>query len=106
MNIYVGNLAHAATEDQVRDLFSQFGEVKSVKIIKDRFTGQSRGFAFVEMMEAENGAKALEDLNGQEFIGRRLRISEANKRENRPGGGGFNRGGNRGGFQRDHGGRF
>ncbi|MBS3780250.1 MAG: RNA-binding protein [Desulfovermiculus sp.] len=77
--MYVGNLPFSSTEDDLRDLFSQYGEVKSANIIYDRETGRSRGFGFVEM--AEDGAdSAMEALNGNEFGGRTLRVNEARPR--------------------------
>ncbi|MCE3008524.1 MAG: RNA-binding protein [Bacteroidetes bacterium] len=101
MNIYVGNLSHKASEDEVRDLFSAFGQVSSVKIILDRETRQSRGFAFVEMNNESEANSAMEQLNGTEFLGRELRINEARPREDSRsgggGGGGYNRGGGGGG---------
>ena len=81
MNIYVGNLAHASTEDTLRKLFEQFGEVLSIKIITDRLTGKPRGFAFVEMASKEDAGKAIADLNDKEFEGRRLTVNEAKERE-------------------------
>lgn len=79
--LYVGNLPFSATEDGVRELFSQYGEVHSVSIITDRETGRPRGFGFVEM---ENAAEAIGALNGQDFEGRSLTVNEAKAR----GGGG------------------
>ena len=81
MNIYVGNLAHSSTEDTLRGLFEQFGEVLSIKIITDRLTGKPRGFAFVEMASKEDTEKAIAALNDQEFEGRRLTVNEAKERE-------------------------
>lgn len=105
MNIYVGNLAHKATEDEVRELFSAFGDISSVKIILDRETRQPRGFAFVEMENDTEGNQAIDALNGTEFMGRPLKINEARPREAGGGGGGFNRGGGGGGgFNRGGGG--
>lgn len=104
MNIYVGNVAVGVTEDQLRSLFSQYGTVKSVKIIKDKFSGEHRGFAFVEMGTMDEGQQAINALNGTELNGQRLRINEARPREDRPArrpysggghGGGHNGGGNR-----------
>jgi len=77
--MYVGNLPFSSTEDDVRDLFSQYGEVKSVKIIYDRETGRSRGFGFVEMNE-DNANTAMETLNGNMFEGRALKVNEARPR--------------------------
>jgi RNA recognition motif-containing protein len=99
MNIYVGNLAHNVTEEQLRELFAQFGDVTSVKIITDKFTNSPRGFAFVEMPVAAEAQQAMEELNGKDLGGQKLRINEANPRPPRPAGqGGGNRfGGPRGG---------
>jgi len=77
--MYVGNLPFSSTEDDLRDLFSQYGEVKSANIIYDRETGRSRGFGFVEMAE-ESADSAMEALNGNEFGGRTLRVNEARPR--------------------------
>ncbi|MDZ7761166.1 MAG: RNA-binding protein [Desulfovermiculus sp.] len=77
--MYVGNLPFSSTEDDLRDLFSQYGEVKSANIIYDRETGRSRGFGFVEMAE-EGADSAIEALNGNEFGGRTLRVNEARPR--------------------------
>ncbi len=81
-NLYVGNLPWSTTEAQLRDLFAEYGEVSSAKIIEDRETGRSRGFGFVEM---ENGAdQAIESLNGKDFGGRNLKVNVAKpKREAR-----------------------
>lgn len=81
--IYVGNLPYRSGEDDVRDLFSQYGEVISVKLITDRETGRPRGFGFVEM-EDDAALNAIESLDGKEFEGRTLRVNEAKPRENRP----------------------
>ncbi len=81
MNIYVGNLSRTATEASVRSLFSQFGEVSSVKLIKDKFTGNLKGFGFVEMHNANEANAAIAELNGKEFEGQRLRVNEARPRE-------------------------
>jgi len=72
--IYVGNIAWGVTEEQLEDLFAEFGEVQSVKIITDRDTGRSKGFAFVEM---DNADAAIEALNDKDFLGRNLRVNEA-----------------------------
>ncbi|MDO8640229.1 MAG: RNA-binding protein [Nitrosarchaeum sp.] len=79
--VYVGNLTWGATEDDVKDLFSPCGNITSVTIIKDRDTGRSRGFCFVEM---DNIQKAIEELNGREFQGRKLVVNEARERERTP----------------------
>jgi RNA recognition motif-containing protein len=78
MNIYVGNLSRQASENDVRALFASFGEVKSVKIIKDNETGELRGFAFVEMMDG--GSEAINALNAKEFMNRRINVNEAKPR--------------------------
>ncbi|MFO7801295.1 MAG: RNA-binding protein [Desulfovermiculus sp.] len=77
--MYVGNLPFSSTEDDLRDLFSEYGEVKSANIIYDRESGRSRGFGFVEMAE-EGADSAMEALNGNEFGGRTLRVNEARPR--------------------------
>lgn len=88
--IYVGNLPFSATEDEVRERFAEFGEVQAVNLISDRYTGQPRGFGFVEM-EEEGADKAIASLNNTDFGGRTLKVSVA--RERRGGGGGGHRGG-------------
>lgn len=75
--IYVGNMSYRSTEDSLRNLFSQYGEAKSVSIITDRETGQAKGFAFVEMGTNEEADAAIQALNGQVFEGRTLRVNEA-----------------------------
>jgi len=102
MNIYVGNLSFNTTEEQLRQAFESFGEIKSVSIITDKFTGESRGFAFVEMPDKEAAAAAISGLNGQELNGRKLNINEARPRTDRGDRGG--RGGDRGGFRGGRGG--
>ncbi len=84
--LYVGNLAFAATADDLRDLFSEFGDVTSADVITDRDTGRSRGFGFVEM--ADGGDTAIDSLNGKDVQGRPLTVNEAKPREQRRGGGG------------------
>ena len=83
MNIYVGNLPFSAKEDDLRDIFSEYGEVKSAKIITDRETGRSRGFGFIEMSDSD-AKKAIDTLNGAELEGKQLTINEA--RQKREGG--------------------
>ncbi|OHB85719.1 MAG: RNA-binding protein [Planctomycetes bacterium RBG_16_64_12] len=90
-SIYVGNLAHSATEEDLRQVFSQHGEVSSVSIVKDRETGRPRGFAFVEMPNGGEAANAIQQLNLHEIGGRSITVNEARpKRTDRPrrGGGG------------------
>jgi RNA recognition motif-containing protein len=98
MNIYVGNLSHQTAESELRQMFEQFGEVTKVSIITDKFTGQPKGFGFVEMATTEAGQAAITGLNGQEVGGRNLNVSEARPRTDRPGGGSGGGGGRRGGF--------
>jgi RNA recognition motif-containing protein len=94
--LYVGNLSFQTTNQDLQDLFSQAGTVETAQIIEDRDTGQSKGFAFVEMSSDAEAAAAIDQLNGKEVGGRMLKVNEARPRENRSGGGrGF--GGNRGG---------
>ena len=81
--IYVGNLPYSSSEEDVRELFAQYGEVTSVKLINDRETGRPRGFGFVEM-EDSSAESAIEALDGQEFGGRSLKVNEARPREQRP----------------------
>lgn len=85
MNIYVGNLSFSSNDDSVHGLFAEFGEVKSAKVIMDRDTGRSRGFAFVEMPNGDEAQAAISALNGTDFEGRTLRVNEARPRENRGG---------------------
>ena len=108
--LYVGNLPYSATEEELSSIFSQAGTVTSVAIIKDRETGRSKGFAFIEMSNADEAQKAITMLNGRAMGGRDLRVSIARPREEGGGRGGFGgggrggfgggRGGNRGGGQR------
>lgn len=107
MNIYVGNLPHRTTESELREAFEAYGEVNSAAIIKDKFTGDSRGFGFVEMPNRSEAESAINEMNGQDFGGRTLTVNEARPREERSGGNrssfsGGNRGfgGNRGGGSR------
>ena|SRR6185503_15995167 len=95
--LYVGNLAFQTTSQDLQELFGQAGTVESASVIEDRDTGQSKGFAFVEMSTEEEAASAIEQFNGRELAGRQLKVNEARPRENRGGGGGRGFGGNRGG---------
>ncbi len=105
MNIYVGNLSNSATEDDLRQAFEAFGQVSNINIIKDRFSGESRGFGFVEMPTKTEAEAAIEGLNGQEINGRAVNVNEARpKADNRRSGGGGG-GGGRGGRGRTGGGR-
>jgi len=87
-NIYVGNLSFKATEDEIKQAFSQYGKVARVSIIVDRETNRSRGFAFVEMPDSQEAQAAIDGLNNQELAGRRISCNEARPRENQGGGGG------------------
>jgi RNA recognition motif-containing protein len=91
MKVYIGNLSFDATEEQVRQAFEDFGEVKSVNIITDRDSGRPRGFAFVEMGSQEEANAAIAGLNGKEMLGRTLNVNEARQREPRGGGRGGGR---------------
>jgi RNA recognition motif-containing protein len=91
MNIYVGNLSFDAAEEDLKQLFAAFGQVTSVNIIKDQFTGRSRGFAFVEMGNADEAKAAIAGVAGKDFKGRTLNVSEARPRGESGAGGGGNR---------------
>jgi len=95
MNIYVGNLSFDASEEDLQKAFSQFGQVSSATIIRDRYSGQPRGFGFVEMPDQSEARAAIENLNGKELFGRPLNVSEARPRAER--GGSKRQGGRRGG---------
>ena len=113
MNIYVGNIAHGVTEDELKEAFLAYGEVASVTLIKDKFTGEARGFGFVEMPGKMQATTAMRELNGKEIQGRSLIVNEARpQRDKRSGGGGGGDrrhggggGGSRGGFGGGGGGR-
>jgi len=85
-SLYVGNLPYSTTQDQLKDLFSQAGEVASATVITDKFSGRSKGFGFVEMADADGASKAVAELNGYEMDGRSIRVSEARPKEERKGG--------------------
>ena len=106
MNIYVGNLSHDATEDDLRQAFEAFGEVSSVNIIRDKFSGESRGFGFVEMPTKSEADAAIAGLNGQDVKGQTVSVNEARPRPQarRSGGGRGGSGGGRGGSSRGRGG--
>lgn len=98
--LFVGNLSFNTTEEALMAAFQEFGEVLEARLMTERETGRSRGFAFVEMATPEAAAKAIEEMNGAVLDGRPLRVNEAEKRPERPGGGGgggFRGGGGRGG---------
>ena len=96
MNIYVGNLSYDAAEEDVRAAFASFGQISSVAVIKDRMTGRSKGFGFVEMPDSAQAQAAIAGLNGKDLKGRAMNINEARPRES--GGGGMGGGGGRGGM--------
>jgi RNA recognition motif-containing protein len=98
MNIYVGNLASEVTEEDLTTLFSEFGQVKEAKVIKDMFSQESRGFGFVEMPATAEAQKAIEELNTKELKGKAITVNEARPRRERSrrGGGGGGGGQNRG----------
>jgi RNA recognition motif-containing protein len=106
MNIYVGNLSHEASEDDMRQAFEAFGQVTSATIIKDKFSGESRGFGFVEMPTKAEGQAAITGLNGQDLKGRALKVSEARPKNEGGGGGGRDFGDRRGGGGGGRGGRY
>lgn len=110
MNLYVGNLSWTMTEDDLRNLFEQYGTVSSIKIVKDRETGRSKGFGFVEMENDTEAQNALSSLYDKEILGRKIVINEAQERPAKPGGGGgfkkrsFGGGGGGGGYNKGGGG--
>ncbi len=107
MNIFISNLSWGVNDNDLRDLFTEYGEISSAKVITDKMTGRSRGFGFVEMPNEEEAKKAIDELNQAQFDGKVINVNEAKPREDRPSGGfnrggGYNRGGgfNRGGGER------
>ena len=99
MNIYVGNLSYEVTEEDLKEAFEVFGEVETVKVLKDNDTGRSKGFGFVEMSNNADAQSAIDDLNEKEIKGRTIKVNTARPRtENRGGRGGYG-GGRRGGRQ-------
>ena len=97
MNIYVGDLSYDVSTEALRQAFEAYGQVSSANIITDKYSGQPRGFAFVEMPNDTEGQTAIKNLNGKELSGRQIKVSEARPREDR-GGSGRRGGGNRSGF--------
>jgi RNA recognition motif-containing protein len=83
MNLYVGNLSYDVSEENLRQAFEAFGQVSSATIVKDRYSGQPRGFGFVEMPNRDEAQVAMENLNGKEFLGRQINVSEARPRSDR-----------------------
>lgn len=116
MNIYISNLSFDVNDNDLKELFEEYGTVSSAKVISDKFSGRSRGFGFVEMENDEEGQRAIDELNQAEYDGKVINVSVAKPREERPdrkrsfgGGGGGNRGGgdrggNRGGYGGNRGG--
>jgi RNA recognition motif-containing protein len=105
MNIYVGNIAYEVTEEDLKTAFEVFGVVETVKVLKDNYTGRSKGFGFVEMSNNADAQSAIDDLNDKELKGRALKVNTARPRtENRGGRGGF--GGGRSGGREGGGRRF
>jgi len=98
MNIYVGNLSFSVTETDLREAFAAYGQVATASIIKDKFSGESRGFGFVEMPTKEEAEKAITALNGKDLKGRTMTVNEAKPRTDRPRTSGSGGGGGRGGF--------
>ncbi len=107
-NIFVGNLSYQTTQNELEAAFSAYGHVERVSLVRDRDTGQSRGFAFVEMSNPDEATKAINELNGRELNGRAMNVNEARPREERGGAGGggrgFGGGGGRGGSRSGGGG--
>jgi RNA recognition motif-containing protein len=91
MNIYVGNLHFNVSEDELRKAFEEYGEVASVKIITDKYSGRSKGFGFVEMLNDKEAKEAIDNLNGAEIKGRAVNVNQAREKENNAGGGGGER---------------
>ncbi len=91
MKLYVGGLAYSVTEEELQALFAEFGAVVSAAVIKDRDSGQSKGFGFVEMSDAEEAKKAMAALNGKDVSGRSIVVNEARPQEDRSSGGGYRR---------------
>ena len=94
MNIYVGNLSYDATDETIKQAFESFGQVISARIVKDKYTGESRGFGFVEMPEQAQAQAAIKGLNGKELLGKQMSVNEARPRTDR------GRSGGQGGYQR------
>ena len=94
MNIYVGNLSYDVTDETIKQAFESFGQVISARIVKDKYTGESRGFGFVEMPEQAQAQAAIKGLNGKELLGKQMSVNEARPRTDR------GRSGGQGGYQR------
>ena len=107
MNIYVGNLPYSATEEQLKTMFGEYGEVTTASIIQDRDTGRSKGFGFVEMTNDAAAEQAIQALNETDMNGRNIKVNQARPKEKRERSGGGDRGGYRGGNDRgDRGDRY
>lgn len=100
MNIYISSLSFNVNDEDLRDVFADYGEVTSAKVITDKFTGRSRGFGFVEMPNDDEAQNAIKELHGAEYDGRTINVNEAKPREERP------RNNNRGGFNKGGAGRY
>ncbi|MDO5570749.1 MAG: RNA-binding protein [Bacteroidales bacterium] len=99
MNLFIGNLSWAISDADLRDLFAEYGEIKSAKVIKDRETGKSRGFAFVELADENEAKRAISELNGASYDSKVISVTEARPREERPRNNNFG-GERRGGYDR------
>ena len=97
MKIYVGNLAYAVTDEDLRQAFSAFGAVNSAEVVKDMYTRQSKGFGFIEMAAKQEADNAINSLNGADLKGRKINVNEARPRTDQRSGGGSSRGGYGGG---------
>ena len=104
MNIYVANISFKASEDELKELFEQHGDVTSAKIIMDKLTNRSRGFGFVEMADGESAKQAINELNGYNFQGKELVVNEARPKTDSPRGGGFGGNSRSGGYSNSRGG--
>ncbi|HYN76993.1 MAG TPA: RNA-binding protein [Lamprocystis sp. (in: g-proteobacteria)] len=108
MRIYVGNLSYSVTDDDLREVFGEYGELAAAEVIKDKFSGQSKGFGFVDMSSGADAESAIKELNESVYKGRKLTVNEARPREQNGrrggGGGGGGNGGGWGGRDRDGGG--
>ena len=95
MNIYVGNLSPETTEDDLRQAFEAYGQVETANVIKDKYSGESKGFGFVEMPSKDEAQKAIDEMNGKDLQGSTIKVSEARPRADRGGGEGRGGGGGR-----------
>ena len=104
MDIYVGNLAYKSTDEDLRSLFAQYGEVTSARVVTDRATGRSKGFGFVEMPDETSAQAAIDAINGNDFQGRPLRVNKSQPKPREERGRGFHRRDDRPARPRDDGG--